>query len=513
MAVSNVPKEWEQAYRPPTSSDAYSLRAGAQDLAAPEGTSYVSEYVAIDLFSGEITRLTHAPLAGAAAWWVGVLAADWSPDARLIVLSSTFLSSSVQQAATDLSRPCIAVVEPGRKQETCLQQLKHAYEPDAHYIMNVKFVRDSRHIRVDYRLLGSPRTKSVTYVYSANQDSWVESANDEEPRKQDVGIAVRESFREPAILVATDNATQKSQVILDPNPQLKNIQFGDASLFSWRDKYGRVWKGGLYKPATYISGKQYPLVVQTHGFLEQSFRPGGLYPTAMAAQELAATGIIVLQTPECPYSVNPDEAACAVAMYESAVQQLIRDGLADSKHIGILGFSRTCYYVLEMLAKSNVQFQAASITDGVNEGYLQYLIRVDTRGNGSAHEAEAMIGARPFGEGLQLWLKRSPTFNMDKITTPIQVVAIGRASLLFMWEPYAALRFLRRPVDLIVLGEGTHVLTNPAERLLSQGGSVDWFRFWLQDYEDPSPAKANQYRRWRELRKLEGIQLAPAKSD
>jgi len=37
----------------------------------------------------------------------------------------------------------------------------------------------------------------------------------------------------------------------------------------------------------------------------------------------------------------------------------------------------------------------------------------------------------------------------------------------------------------------------------SQGGSVDWFRFWLQDYEDPDPAKAEQYARWRELRKLQ----------
>jgi hypothetical protein len=39
--------------------------------------------------------------------------------------------------------------------------------------------------------------------------------------------------------------------------------------------------------------------------------------------------------------------------------------------------------------------------------------------------------------------------------------------------------------------------------MASQGGSVDWFRFWLQDYEDPEPAKAEQYKRWRELRKMQ----------
>jgi len=39
--------------------------------------------------------------------------------------------------------------------------------------------------------------------------------------------------------------------------------------------------------------------------------------------------------------------------------------------------------------------------------------------------------------------------------------------------------------------------------MASQGGSVDWFRFWLQDYEDPDPTKTEQYARWRELRKLQ----------
>jgi hypothetical protein len=53
------------------------------------------------------------------------------------------------------------------------------------------------------------------------------------------------------------------------------------------------------------------------------------------------------------------------------------------------------------------------------------------------------------------------------------------------------------------LNTDEHVLTNPAVRMASQGGSVDWFRFWLQNYEDPDPAKAEQYARWRGLRKLQ----------
>jgi len=54
-----------------------------------------------------------------------------------------------------------------------------------------------------------------------------------------------------------------------------------------------------------------------------------------------------------------------------------------------------------------------------------------------------------------------------------------------------------------MLNTDEHFPSNPAVRMASQGGSVDWFRFWLQDYEDPDPAKAEQYARWHELRKLQ----------
>jgi hypothetical protein len=60
----------------------------------------------------------------------------------------------------------------------------------------------------------------------------------------------------------------------------------------------------------------------------------------------------------------------------------------------------------------------------------------------------------------------------------------------------------------VLLNTEEHVLSNPGMRLASQGGTVDWMRFWLQGYEDPDPAKARQYQRWNELRKLQEAQGA-----
>ncbi len=80
-----------------------------------------------------------------------------------------------------------------------------------------------------------------------------------------------------------------------------------------------------------------------------------------------------------------------------------------------------------------------------------------------------------------------------------------RQELLSQWEIYAGLRKLKKPVCMLWLtnSNAPHILVKPHERYLSQQSAVDWFDFWLNGREDPDPAKAEQYARWRELRKLQ----------
>jgi len=316
-------------------------------------------------------------------------------------------------------------------------------------------------------------------------------------------VIVKQDLNDPPVLVVSEPGSQRSRVLWNPNPQLKDIALGEAAVLIWKDAAGQEWRGGLYKPADFKPGRRYPLVIQTHGFAEHEFRPAGFATTAMAARALANAGILVLQVREiaCPLAA-PEEAPCSVAGYEAGVKRLDAEGLIDPERIGIIGFSRTCYSVMQMLTASALHIRAASITDGVMEDYFQYM-QAAAPGDRVAQEANSMIGAAPFGHGLQEWLKRSPGFNLERVNTPLMVVGEGPRSLLFMWQPYAGLFYLHKPVDLIMLNTDEHVLTNPAVRMASQGGSVDWFRFWLQGYEDSNPAKQEQYERWRELRKLQ----------
>jgi hypothetical protein len=106
-------------------------------------------------------------------------------------------------------------------------------------------------------------------------------------------------------------------------------------------------------------------------------------------------------------------------------------------------------------------------------------------------------------------VEAAPGFNLNRVQTPLLIQAITAPSILEEWEIYASLRLQRKPVEMIYIPDGQHILQKPLERLASQQSDVDWFRFWLQDYEDPDPAKVEQYLRWRELRKLRDAQQPP----
>lgn len=501
MSLETISPEWEALYPPAVPSSPYRIRAGHQDPEGFDGERNVSQYVLVNLLTNRVKPLVDAPLAHATGWW-GLPRADWAPDGRSLVISNTFLPGS-EGPPGDANRPCgVAVIRLPAMTTNCLEQLKPQQNNDYRYVANVRFAnRNDARIVVDHLLNDYVSKESIEYLRAAN-GTWNLDSGTNLPSRDatSVEVFIKQGPNNPPILMAAVGTENVPVEIWDPNPRLRDVELGPVSVFKWRDKSGRDWIGGLYLPPRCVPGSRYPLVIQTHGFDEGAFSPTGSFPTANAAQELAGAGIAVLQVRDCPVRLTLEEGSCQIAGYTAAVQQLAAHGLIDPDKVGIIGFSRTCYYVLESLTSSALHFEAAAITDGVNEGYLQYMTFVDVDGNDAAHEAEAIIGAAPFGAGLQPWLARSPVFNMDKVTTPLQIVALGRSSVLAMWEPYAALRYLNRPVDLVVLPEGVHVLTNPQERMASQGGTVDWFSFWLKGVEDPDPAKLPQYVRWREMR-------------
>ncbi|RXH53876.1 prolyl oligopeptidase family serine peptidase [Granulicella sibirica] len=334
------------------------------------------------------------------------------------------------------------------------------------------------------------------------------------PAEPSVTVDLEEDPNSPPRIFVASRIDNRRALLIDLNPQFRDLEFGEVRTLTL-SIHGVKVVMGLYLPPDYRAGKRYPLVIQTHGFDRDRFSMDGMdeWSTGFAARPLAANGFIVLQTlslatPEdaAKYQIErslgriPGERAREMEKeaYEAGIDTLDAQGFIDRKRVGISGFSISVMFTAFTLTHSNYPFAAAALADGVDEGYFLYVAdeeRIfDEYNDGS-----------PFTiDGLSHWLKDSPSFSFDKVHTPVRLVARDRtSSVLEMWEWYAALDMQDKPVDFISLRGAAHTMERPSDRCIAMDGLVDWFSFWLQDYEDPSPNKREQYLRWKKLRRLQ----------
>jgi dipeptidyl aminopeptidase/acylaminoacyl peptidase len=484
--VSVVPEDWREYQEA-------QVHEIALRQVAPGQYSWLCRYVLIDTTTGENKVLLDSPVK---SWDTDV---SWSPDRQSVVIANAYL-------------PLNNAVGTERQVR---QSKRFALEVDIQ-TGNIKRISDE-----DLRFRGwtnsgndlifeagrwNPKS-GPKIVFRRNGDRWERATLSARlnPRPE---ITIEEDMNTPPRFVVVDSNTHKRVLLLDLNPSFERLKFARVEEIHWTGSDGHRVKGGLYYPLHYEPGKRYPLVIQTHEWYPDRFFIDGPYSTAFAAQPLAGREIMVLQAEVFEdqdkdwwdkESDTPKEIERYVSDYEGAIDYLVAKGLVDRNHVGIIGFSRTCLYVKYALTHSRYLFAAASITDGLDGGYFQY-IALNANVN-LPMEFEGFNGGPPFGEGLESWTKRSPGFNLDKVRTPVRITAENPEAVLNEWEWFAGLRRLGKPVEMITMQDGLHELQKPWERMISLQGNVDWFTFWLKGEEDLDPGKAEQYGRWRVMRK------------
>jgi dipeptidyl aminopeptidase/acylaminoacyl peptidase len=335
---------------------------------------------------------------------------------------------------------------------------------------------------------------STRELQKITREKWESEIGRVSEKHAGVNATLEEDMNTAPRIYANDPKGKRKELLLDLNPQFSELEFGKVETISWKASDGKERGGGLFLPPNYEQGRRYPLVIQTHGFDSERFSMDGAneWSSAFAARMLAAKGFVVLQVGGVHVSGDTGEGPAYMAAIEGVIDDLDRKGVIDRNRVGISGFSRTVYEVGYTLTHTKYKFGAAILVDGITGGYLDYLAWGD--------DSEAMLnGASPFGSGLELWLKNSPCFNLDKVATPVRIVAHGKGSVLEMWEWYAGLKLQGKPVDFIEIPDGVHLLQKPGDRRIAIQGIVDWFSFWLKQEEDLDPAKASQYDRWRAL--------------
>jgi dipeptidyl aminopeptidase/acylaminoacyl peptidase len=440
--VRDVPKSWEAYQDEQIHDDVMAKR--------PKGmASYLSRYMLFDVEGGEISPLLDVPIEDARL--------EWESDSQGVVITKTLLP--------------LDVADP---QEVAARKRNM-------YTVEVKL--KNREI-IKHPDNDSPKNKTAFSLPD---------------------VTLEENMNLPPKIYVTDAKAKQRMLLLDLNPQLADLNLGRVESISWKATDGHEVEGGLYLPPDFDSRKRHPLVIQTHGFQPGKFWIDGPWSSAFAAQPLAGGGIVVLQVgastthDDGKYVSTTLEGPRQMATYEGAIDELDRRGLIDRKHVGIVGFSRTVFTVGYTLTHSKYSFSAATLVDGIDGGYFQYFAFSNSVPELSK-EIGQLNGGPPFGENLTSWLKSSAGFNLDKMNTPLRLVALGPSSVTELWQWFSGLSRLEKPVDFIYLPDAPHLIVKPWERMVAQQGLVDWFRFWLKGEEGSDPSKQGQYLRWRSMR-------------
>jgi dipeptidyl aminopeptidase/acylaminoacyl peptidase len=465
------------------------VRQMAMEKLRPGQYSWLYTYELVDTRTGQSRVLVNAP--------IGIFGTEvvWSHDSDAVVISDSYLPLENTDADERKKRQSHTYVVEVRIPTGEIRKISQENIRLVGWVANTNYLEFEEVDAYRGRKSGAP-----SLFFKKTGDKWERDVS--EIARVNPDILLEQGMNMPPRICASNPKTHQKTMLLDLNPQFKNLNFSRVEEIRWKGSDGHEVSGGLYYPLNFEAGKRYPLVIQTHGWTSQEFLMDGIFPAPFAAQALAAKDIAVLQADESFDNQNtPEEVKREVGTFEGAVDYLDQKELIDRNRVGIIGFSRTCLFVKYLLTHSRYQFAAASLEDGIDAGYWQYLV-AGTSVPDAWPSDEGINGGVPFGRGLRSWLERSPSFSIENVRAPVRIVSANPDSLLYQWEWFAALTRLGKPVEMVYMRDGEHILQRPWDRMAAQQGNVDWFCFWLKGAEDPDPAKAEQYKRWHKLQKV-----------
>ncbi len=463
---------------------------------------YPRQMMLVDAETAEMVPLLDAPVATPPS-------VVWSADSLSVVVFGSFLPLSSKDANESKERrkfPVIAEVSVPSLSYRRVLNVPAGERWTIHGSDDPNMILVGRWIRAKDNTLST-----VSPLELRRRASGWSAEGESKTQRPGSNIKVLQTLQSWPKLMKINATTHRESVLLDPNPQLRNLQRGKVEVIHWTGKRGEPLTGGLIYPTNYERGFRYPLVIQTYAFLPELFLLDGPFTSAFAAEELANKGIAVLQISQSPLAEpsegTQDYGPVNASQVESAIDYLDSNGLINRERVGLVGFSRSGFQVVYALVHSKYHFSAATFVEGNDMSYWKYVAGGNLPYGGFF--GEQMYGGLPW-TNWKSWMEGSISFNYDKINTPLRIESDmnDSGSVIYEWEKFIALKRLRKPVELVYLSHGDHPVVKPWDRMTSQQGNVDWMAFWLKDEEDTDPAKAEQYLRWRDLRKLQDDALS-----
>ena len=307
-------------------------------------------------------------------------------------------------------------------------------------------------------------------------------------------VCVAAEADRPPRLERVDLETGQRHVLFEPNVALALDMAATtpARFLRWKDASGQTITGQFFA-ARRSDGSLPPLFVNYYscsGFVRGGF--GDEWPLA----SLAEHGISALCINYAPLRLDAVERYDqGLAVVRSAVEMLALAGEIDRTRVGMGGLSFGAEVTLWTVANSHL-LTAASVSS-IGQSPLGYALR-------SMYDDYYFPALRKYwqlespDETPERWRRLSLVFNLDSIRAPIMMQLPEHEYMLTI--DYAVPLIKDYLAELYVFPDEAHNKFQPRHKLAVYERNLDWFRFWLQGYEDNDPHKAEQYEHWRVMR-------------
>jgi dipeptidyl aminopeptidase/acylaminoacyl peptidase len=268
---------------------------------------------------------------------------------------------------------------------------------------------------------------------------------------------------------------------------VRNRAFARSEIVRWKGAKDEKVEGVLSYPENYEAGKRYPLVTLIHGGPMESDHDLWIvfesYPVPLLNQRDA----FVLR-PNYHGSGNRGqswvESICCGHYLEyegidvnKGVDYLVDKGLVDPDRIATMGWSYGSIVSINLITKYPERYKAAAL----GAGDVEYIS--DWGDTEMGHAFNAYYLAKTPMEDPELYVRKSPLFELDKVQTPVVIFQGTADTKVFptqSWSFFRALQFYEKaPVKLVLLPGEPHVLEKPSHQLRVAEEEMAWLDKYL----------------------------------
>ena len=303
-------------------------------------------------------------------------------------------------------------------------------------------------------------------------------------------VFAKQTFQMFPDLLVTDTEFKKHIRISDVNPQQKSFNWGTAEVVSWVSLDGRSIEGLLFKPENFDPSKKYPMIVNFYEKSSQelySYKNPELHRSTIDYHYYTSNGYVVFN-PDVYYRDGyPGESAFNCVM--PGITGLIAGGFIDPARIAAQGHSWGGYQVAYMATRTNIFACIESGAPVVNMFSAYGGIRWETGLNRAFQyeHQQSRIGLSIWEAPLR-YLENSPLFTMDKVETPILIMANDQDGAVPWYqgiEYFIALRRLGKPAWMLNYTGEPHWPTKIQNKKDFQIRMGQFFDHYLKDKPMP----------------------------